>query len=183
MYFYLKGRIISVFSNKIVIEVNDIGYEVVVSRPQAYLKGEEKTIYVYEHSHEDKSYLVGFDSLEEKRIFMLLIEVNGLGPKTALTMLQYATSDEIFNAILSNNVTFLKKIPGVGSKCAAQIILDLHSKLSGKKGNPNLYNEVYATLKELGFKKTQIDAVLSDINEPNATNEEILKIALRKLGS
>ena len=98
-------------------------------------------------------------------------------------MLQYATCDEIFNAILSNNVTFLKKIPGVGSKCAAQIILDLHSKLSGKKGNPNLYNEVYATLKELGFKKTQIDAVLSDINEPNATNEEILKIALRKLGS
>ena len=200
MYFYLKGKIISVFSNKIVIEVNNIGYEVVVSRPQAYLietnnigyevlvarpnsflPNEERLVYLYQHIHDDKTFLVGFDNIEEKNIFMLLIEVNGLGPRTALSMLQNAYPDEIYNAIISNNVAFLKKIPGVGSKCASQIILDLHGKLAGKKGNPKQYDEVYLTLKELGFKKAMIDNVLSSINEPNATNEEILKIALRKL--
>ena len=181
MYFYLKGKIISVFNNKIILENNDIGYEIVVSRPKSYLVGEERTVYTYRHVHEDKSYLVGFDNLEEKNIFMQLIEVNGLGPRTALTMLSNATPDEIYNAIISNNIAFLKKIPGVGNKCASQIILDLHTKLAGRKGNPNQYNEVYLTLKELGFKKTAIDNVLAEINEPNASNEEIIKLALKKL--
>lgn len=180
MYF-LKGKIISVFNNRIVIETNCIGYEIFVARPIRYLVGEDRLVYTYKHVHEDKSFLIGFDSLEEKEMFMLLIEVNGLGPRTALTILEAYYPDDIYSAIVSNNTAFFKRIPGIGSKCAAQIILDLHGKLAGKKGNPNMFNEVYATLRELGFKKGAIDAALAEINLPNATNEEILKEALRKL--
>ena len=62
-------------------------------------------------------------------------------------MLKHAHPEEIYNAILSNNVTFLKKLPNIGSKCAEQIILDLKGKISGKKGNPHIHNEVELVLK------------------------------------
>ncbi|MBR2505576.1 MAG: Holliday junction branch migration protein RuvA, partial [Bacilli bacterium] len=90
--------------------------------------------------------------------------------------------DSIINAIASNNVAYLKKLPGIGSKAAAQIILDLKGELTpGEKGNPKQYDEVYEALKELGFKGAAIDRVLSTINEPGATTEDIMRIALQKL--
>lgn len=182
MYFYLRGKISDVLNDRIILEANNIGYDILVSRPENFLLGETRQVYIYEHIREDKSYFVGFDTLDEKHMFTLLLDVNGLGPRTALNMLKYALPEEIYNAILSNNSAFLKKIPGVGNKCASQIILDLHGKIAGKRGNPNMYDEVYATLRELGFKKNEIDRVLSEINMPDASNDEILKVALQKLG-
>ena len=86
------------------------------------------------------------------------------------------------NAIASNNVAYLKKLPGIGAKAAAQIILDLKGQLTGgSKGDPTVYDEVYEALKGLGFKGAAIDRVLATINEPDATPEQVLKIALNKL--
>ena len=77
----------------------------------------------------------------------------------------------------------MKKLPGIGAKAAAQIILDLKGELTGTKvkGDPSVYEEVYDALKELGFKGAAIDRVLATINEPDASSEEILKLALSKL--
>jgi Holliday junction DNA helicase RuvA len=112
-----------------------------------------------------------------------LIDVKGIGPKTALNALKETTPDELFAAIKANNTTYLKKLPGIGPKAAAQIILDLKGQLAAtdEKGNPKQYEEVEAALKNLGFKSRDIENVLATINEPDASNEEILRLALRKL--
>ena len=86
------------------------------------------------------------------------------------------------NAIASNNVAYLKKLPGIGAKAAAQIILDLKGELTGgSKGDPGVYEDVYDALKAMGFKGAAIDRVLATINEPGASSEDILRIALSKL--
>ena len=119
--------------------------------------------------------------IQKSRRFLSLIKVKGLGPKTALNALSGTTPSELIAAISSNNVAYLKKLPGLGAKAAGQIILDLKGELTGGKGNPKQYEEVYESLKALGFKGAAIDRVLATINEPNASTEEIIKIALRKL--
>ena len=92
------------------------------------------------------------------------------------------TSPEmLMKAISSNNITYLKRLPGIGAKAASQIILDLKGQLTGEKGNPDQYEDVKQALKQLGFKNSQIENVLVQINEENATNEQILAIALKKL--
>lgn len=181
MVFYITGKVTNIFNESIVIDVNGVGYLLYVSHTENYKLGDFKKVYIYRHIHEDERYLVGFLDLDEKRMFSLLISVNGLGPKTAMSMLRNAHHLDIYNAILSNNVSFLKKLPNVGQRGAEQIILDLKTRLSGKKGNPKQYQEVKEALSELGFKKKRIEEVLSEINVPNATSEEIIKIALSRL--
>lgn len=181
MYFSFKGKIIYKEDDYVVLEVNNIGYQIFVPHINQYLIGEEKTIFVYNVVREDEQYLVGFTSLEEKKAFLSLISVKGIGPRTALNALSATKPEELFAAISANNVTFLKKLPGIGAKAASQIILDLKGQLTNIEANVNQYDEVKEALKVMGFKTKKIDEVLSHINIPNADNETILKEALRKL--
>ena len=88
----------------------------------------------------------------------------------------------MITAIASNNVAYLKKLPGIGAKAAAQIILDLKVVLTVvEKFNLEVYEDVYDALKEMGFKGAAIDRVLATINEPEAKPEDILRLALSKL--
>ena len=179
MIYYLKGFVYKVFVDSVVIDVNGTGYQVLVSHPLDYAEGEQILLFTHQVIREDEEYLVGFTSEKEKAVFMSLIKVKGLGPKSAINALSATTPEQVMNAIASNNVAYLKKLPGIGAKAAAQIILDLKGQLTGgEKGNPG----VYEALKSMGFKGAAIDRVLASINEPNATSEEILKVALQKLG-
>lgn len=181
MYFSFKGPITYKGEDFVVIEVNNIGYQVYVPHIDAFLLNEEVKIYLYNVVREDEQYLAGFSSLEEKRAFTSLISVKGVGPRTALNALTATTAEELFAAIAANNVTFLRKLPGIAGKTAAQIILDLKGQLTDSEANPNQYDEVRDALKSLGFKIKQIETVLASINIPNATNEDILREALRRL--
>ena len=182
MIYYLHGTIQKIFQDSLVIDVNGVGYLLLVSHPDKYNEGEVTTIYTYQVIREDEEYLVGFISEEEKAVFLSLIRVKGLGPKSAINALSATTPEQIINAISSNNVTYLKKLPGIGAKAAAQIILDLKGQLTGgDKGDPTVYEDVYDALKEMGFKGAAIDRVLATINEPDASVEDILRIALQKL--
>jgi len=182
MIFYLKGKIVSIDETTVAIEtLGGVAYEVYVSHPDSYVVGQEELLYTHQVVREDEQYLVGFSSLDEKKIFLSLIKVKGLGPKTVIQALSTTSPQAVNDAIASNNVAYLKKLPGIGQKAAAQIILDLKGQLTGSKGNPKMYDEVYEALKELGFKGAAIDRVLATINEPGATTEEVLKIALSKL--
>ena len=183
MVFYYKGKINAIFNDKIVLDVNDIGYGIYVSHSENYKIGETHKIFTYKHVHDDESYLVGFDNLEEKKMFLLLISVNGLGPKTALSMLKNATKEDIYSAISCGNVNFLRKLPGIGNKCAEQIVLDLKGRLSGKKTQNNVYIDAMMALKEMGYKKKRIEEVLSSINEPNLELDGIIKLALARLAN
>lgn len=181
MIYFLRGEIASIESDSVIIDVRDVGYRVLVSHIDAFHVGDKVLLYTYNVVREDENYLVGFLTKEEQSVFLSLIKVKGLGPKTVINALSATTPEEVINAISSNNVAFLKKLPGLGAKAAGQIILDLKGQLTGSKGNPKQYEEVYDALKSLGFKGAAIDRVLATINEPGATTEDILKIALSRL--
>ena len=181
MICFLRGKVVEVNGETVTLDVRDVGYQVLVSHPNDFKVGEEILVYTYNVVREDENYLVGFATKEEKEVFLSLIKVKGLGPKTVINALSATTPSEVINAISSNNVAFLKKLPGLGAKAAGQIILDLKGELTGTKGNPKQYEEVYEALKTLGFKGAAIDRVLATINEPGATNEDILRIALKRL--
>lgn len=182
MYFSFKGNITHQGKDFVVIEVNNIGYQVYVPHVNAFPLNETRTIYLYNVVREDEQYLAGFSSIEEKEAFEALIKVKGIGPRTALNALSATTGEELINAIKSNNITFLRKLPGIGGKAAAQILLDLRGVLDlSKDADPNQYDEVKEALKSLKFKVKEIDDVLASINIPNATNEQILREALKKL--
>lgn len=181
MIYFLKGKIAAIEEESVIIDVRDVGYQILVSHIDKFHIGDEVLVYTYNVVREDENYLIGFVDKEEKDVFMSLIKVKGLGPKTVINALSATTPSEVINAISSNNVAFLKKLPGLGAKAAGQIILDLKGELTGSKGNPKQYEEVYDALKTLGFKGAAIDRVLATINEPGATNEDILRIALKRL--
>ena len=182
MIYYLKGKIVSIIENNVIIDVRDVAYQILVSHPDEYSVGDDILIYTHNVVREDENYLVGFKTIKEKHIFLSLIKVKGLGPRSVINALSTTTPQSVINAIASNNVAYLKKLPGIGAKAAAQIILDLKGELTpGEKGNPKQYDEVYDALKELGFKGAAIDRVLSTINEPGASTEDIMRIALQKL--
>ena len=182
MIYFLRGKVALKDGDTLVIDVRDVGYQVLVSHIDDYEIGDEVLVYTYNVVREDEQYLVGFSSLDEKSVFLSLIKVKGLGPKSAIGALSSTTPQEVVNAIASNNVAFLKKLPGIGAKAAAQIILDLKGQLTGgSKGDPTVYDEVYEAFKGLGFKGAAIDRVLATINEPDASAEDILRIALNKL--
>jgi len=181
MIYSLKGKVLLKDGETIVVDVHDVGYQVLVSHVADYSVGQDVFLYTYNVVREDENYLVGFSSIEEKEVFLALIRVKGLGPKTVIGALSATTANDIKNAISSNNVVYLKKLPGIGAKAASQIILDLKGELTGTKGDPTVYDEVYDALKELGFKGAAIERVLATINEKDATPEEVLRLALAKL--
>ncbi len=184
IFYQLKGKVIACNEERIALDVHDVSYEILCARSLDFAIDSLVTLFIHEVITEDDHYLVGFASKIEKEAFLSLIAVKGIGPKTALNALKATTPDALFKAIESNNTAYLKKLPGIGPKAAAQIILDLRGHLapSGKNVNEKQYDEVRAALKTLGFKVKDVDDVLSTINEPNASNEDILRLALRKLG-
>ena len=181
MIYSLKGRVLLTDGDTVVVDVHDVGYQVLVSHVNDYEVGQDVFLYTYNVMREDETYLVGFSSLEEKEVFLALIRVKGLGPKTVIGALSATTANDVKNAIASNNVVYFKKLPGIGAKAASQIILDLKGELTGTKGDPTVYDEVAEALKELGFKGAAIERVLATINEKDASPEEVLRLALAKL--
>ena len=181
MIYSLRGKVLLIDGDTVVVDVRDVGYQVLVSRVDHYEVGQEVFLYTYNVVREDEQYLVGFSSLDEKQVFLSLIKVKGLGPRTVIGALSATTPNDVKNAIASNNVVYLKKLPGIGAKAASQIILDLKGELTGTKGDPTVYDEVYEALKELGFKGAAIERVLATINEKDAKPEDVLRIALAKL--
>ena len=183
MIYSLKGTIVNIAKESIAIDLGNIAYEVLISHVEDFTLNEEVTLYTYEVLSQDDHYLVGFRSKLEKSSFESLISVKGVGPKTALGALSATTPENLYKAIQSENTSYLKKLPGIGPKAAAQIVLDLKGKLvdMDEKGAPSSYEEVRLALKSLGFKVKEIDDVLSSINEPNLNNDEVLRLALRKL--
>ena len=181
MIYSLRGKVLLIDGDTVVVDVHDVGYQVLVSHTDQYEIGQEVFLYTYNVVREDEQYLVGFSSLDEKQVFLSLIKVKGLGPRTVIGALSATTPNDVKNAIASNNVVYLKKLPGIGAKAASQIILDLKGELTGTKGDPTVYDEVYEALKELGFKGAAIERVLATINEKDAKPEDVLRIALAKL--
>lgn len=177
MYSYIKGIITEIESDFVTLENNNIGFQIYVSNPYSFRINEEYKIYIYQNIKEDENTLYGFKDLEQKKLFLKLIDVKGLGPKMTLPMIA-ADPKEVIDAIEEENINYLKKFPKIGDKVARQIILDLKGKLV-TDNNVAKNDELTDTLKALGYKSADIKKVLPNIKEIEL--EKQIKEALRLL--
>ncbi|MGD6802406.1 Holliday junction branch migration protein RuvA [Rossellomorea vietnamensis] len=200
MYEYINGTVKRVGPEYVVLENAGIGYQIFTSNPFLFSKYEnqEKTIYTYQHVREDILALYGFLTMEEKLLFIKLLNVSGIGPKGALAILASGAPEQVISAIEGEDEGFLTKFPGVGKKTARQMILDLKGKLQDVVPDyfPNLFNEgkheavsnndelieeAALALKALGYSEREIKKVTPKLTSQGKTTDELIKDALKLL--
>ena len=197
MFAYIDGKIADKANNYVVIDNGGIGYKIYMS-PTTIEKlpdiGESKKVYTYYYVREDNISLYGFLSNEELRMFELLLSVSGIGAKSAVQILASITPSEFALAVISNDVSKIVKIPGIGNKTAARIILELKDKLKTESAiNKNEKveqaiheddkdNEAITALQVLGYTRKEIEKALEHVDTSNASVEEIIRKALSILG-
>ena len=181
MYAYVKGFIKEIESDYIVVDNNGVGYLVYTASPYSFEIDKEYTVYLYQHVREDEITLYGFKSLDEKKLFLRLTSVKGLGCKMALPMLALGSPEGIIDAIERENILYLKKFPKIGDKVARQIILDLKGKLTkSDEGALQVNDELVDALRSLGYKAADINKVIKKIDS-SLDIENQIKEALKLL--
>ena len=185
MIAFVKGIVFAYGIDWVILDNNGIGYKINFSHPNELTLNKEKLIYTYQHVREDDISLFGFLSLEEHDFYLKLINVKGVGPKSAMNILSKADYKKIISSIESKDINFLKTMPGVGAKTASQIILDLKGKLiseSNEKSLNNELNDAIEALKNLGYKQGEINSITNTLLEdPNLNSDEYLKLGLKLL--
>lgn len=185
MYGYIYGVVTAQESNYIVLENNKIGYLIYTANPYSFNLNEEYKVYIYQYVREDEISLYGFKEIEEKELFLKLINVKGLGCKMALPILATGSISGIVDAIERENILYLKKFPKIGDKVARQIILDLKGKLVSSNNNTadnNIDDELIEALTALGYKSHDIKKILPSVNKNDAIEKQIrdaLKLLLK----
>ena len=190
MIAHIRGKITEKFGNSLIIDVNGVGYEITVPTPdfEATLLEEEKKFFTYHVVRENVEELYGFSSLVAKKIFELLISVQGVGPKAAIAILSLAEAEEVRNAIANADATFISRASGVGKKSAERVIVDL----SDKVGAPSRYgatetkyvkksdepDEALDALIALGFPLKEATLALEKV-DVNLPVEERIRLALK----
>lgn len=187
MIAFIRGKVIRHNTDNVILENHGIGYQVFMSNPMNLKIDEEVLIHIYEHLREDAHILFGFSTIAEHDLFIRLISVKGIGPKTAINALSVGGSDRIIEAIETNDATYLKTLPGIGNKAASQIVLDLKGKLIDSKDEVKIktnvqLNDAMEALKSLGYKPVEINRVIKKLSkEPQKSVDEYVKIALSLL--
>lgn len=184
MFNYIKGKVVDQESNYIVVESNNIGFQIQVANPYSYELGSNEQIFLYNHIREEEYTLYGFKNKEERELFLRLINVKGLGPKMALPMLATGSVNGIIDAIDRENVLYLTKFPKIGEKIARQIILDLKGKLAAnlQDENSSTNDELIDVLTSLGYKNSDIKKVIKSIDSSLPIElqvKEALKLLLK----
>jgi holliday junction DNA helicase RuvA len=179
----LTGLIKHIELDSVVIEVNGVGYQMFVSHPEQFTLNETITVYTHQVVREDDIYLIGFLNIDEKNIFLQLLSVKGIGPKTAIGALQATTPEQLQQAIINTDIAYLKKLPGIGPKAASQIVLDLKGQLIKiDKKDVHHNQDVIEGLLALGFKKRIIIEALSAIeNSDKLSSEQLMRLLLQRL--
>lgn len=187
MIAFIQGTVRMIRNETVVLDVQGVGYEVYVSNPLAQKLGEDLFLYTYQHVREDAMLLFGFIKEEDYEVFMRLINVKGIGPKTALNMLGAMSGSQMIEAIENDDIARLKALPGIGAKTAGQIVLDLKGKFVSvqdqdvKTDNP-VWKETQEALISLGYKVNQLNGVKKELaNNTDLTTAQMIQQALRLL--
>jgi len=183
---FLRGRILRRSPQHIILDVGGVGY--IVQIPLSTferLKGTDSEVSLHIHTvlKEDSLQLYGFFTEEEREIFTTLLNVNGIGPKTALNIISYLPPEELRRALQEEDIKRLTKIPGLGKKTAQRIILELRDKIPDKmKKEDRVYDDALSALVNLGYQKTQAREALEVVQKKGLVSiEDILREALRIL--
>lgn len=197
MISYLKGSLLGVDGDQVQIEVQGIGYEVAV--PSSLLQklpatGQEVELYTHLHVREDLLQLYGFQTLQDRSLFRVLLKARGIGPKVALTIIDTFRGKDLASILERGEVEPLMKVPGVGKKTASRLILELKGKLpapmlpqqdAAKDFGDPVFDEVAQALLSLGYSRQEALGVLQKLQPDTpdgASVGEVLRLSLRELG-
>ena len=192
MIAHIKGKVVEKFGNSVIVDVAGVGYEIALSAldfEEVQLL-EERKFYTYHKISETSEDLYGFSTLATKKIFELLISVNGVGPKAAMAILSLAAPEEVRNAIANGDAAFVSKAAGVGKKSAERVIVDLRDKVGlpshygatevvAPGGATDEHDEALDALMALGFPLKEATEALAGVDK-NLPTEQRIKAALSK---
>lgn len=200
MYSYIKGELVEIQPESIVVEAGQIGYEIrmpanMVGRLGGI--GQSVKVYTYLHVKEDLMELYGFLSRDDLQVFRLLLGVNGIGPKGALAILTALTPDDLRIAVLGEDAKAIAKAPGIGGKTAQRVILELKDRLSlvpvagnvspaaqaiSQDSSSAVKAEAVQALVALGYSSSEAWKSVGKIElAPEMTVEELLKLCLKQM--
>ncbi|HAS60580.1 MAG TPA: Holliday junction branch migration protein RuvA, partial [Algoriphagus sp.] len=192
---YLRGKLVFKDPTYVIIDVGGIGYHVKISlQTYSKIKDEEQIrLLTFLHIKEDAHTLYGFKEEDEKRLFLLLISINGVGPNTGLMILSSLSSEEIEQAILAGDVATIQHVKGIGAKTAQRIILELKDKVSKSgsdvstsslgflKSSNKLREEALQALITLGFPKAAAEKNITQVLKKTTGEislEDLIKASL-----
>ncbi len=185
LYNYIKGKVTLVKGNYIVLENNDIGYQIKTANPFKFETDTIITLWTYLHVREEIMDIYGFTTPEERDFFLQLISVKGLGPKGALAIIASDSIEKVIHAIKNSDTKYLQRFPGIGVKASQQIILDLHGKINfgeDKTSEDPKIGYITEALKAMGYRQNEIKSVTpiieKNLDQPTAT---LIKIVLKSL--
>lgn len=198
MYSYIIGKVVNKFKNILILENNNIGYEIYMTEIalSELSIDEEAKIYTYYNVTQDNISLYGFKNLEEKKMFENLISVSKIGAKTAIGILSSISTTEFAIAIITNDIARLSKLPGIGKKTAQRLVLEIIDKVKAeeiifteeKDSNSNESHisitekekDVLEALKVLGYNSKEAEKVMGSLDITSST-EDMIKQALKIL--
>lgn len=199
MIAFLKGKVVSVSESRLVLDVNDVGFQIsITSRDATRMPsvGHQVLLYTYLSVREDAMQLFGFLSEDDLEIYRLLIGVSGIGPKAGLGILSVLSADDLRFAVLADDAKAIARAPGVGNKTAQKLILELKDKLSLEEaiekkldnaadGGLDLQenkNQAVQALVALGYSGSEALRAVKQVEiSPDMDTEDILKQALKKM--
>jgi Holliday junction DNA helicase RuvA len=176
MIAHLRGKLLAKHPNQAIVEAGGVGYDVTITVPtfsDLPQVGSEVALHIHTHVREDIIALYGFLRSAEKKLFEKLITVSGIGPKLAITILSGMAADEMVNAIRSNDIARLTRIPGIGKKTAERMVLELRDKLMVEKigeiatapALSPVEEDVLSALVNLGYQRAAAEKVLASISK------------------
>ena len=200
MISYLKGTVLHKTAASVMVLCGDVGYEVQLpaTRLLKYSVQQQCEFYIYYHQREDAVQLFGLESWAEREFFMTLLNVSGIGPKSALAMIGQSTLSGLYQAISNENVEFLTKVPGIGKKTAQRLVLELKDKLPSSALEefaaagielPEVTvapvmakDDITEVLLNLGYHESEIRKVYPELKKMAGQDEQvIIKKALQLL--
>jgi holliday junction DNA helicase RuvA len=201
MIAFLSGKLLEKGANSVIIDVGGVGYEIAIPLSTFYQLGEtgsDVQLRIYTHVREDAIQLYGFSTSRDRDLFLKLIGVQGVGARSAITMLSGMNADEIITAIRANNLAKLTAIPGVGKKTAERLVVELRDKIAdiasgdavgaaagtgpGAEAD-SVFDDALSALVNLGYQKNAAEKALQQAAE-NGTEmsvQKLLRAALQRL--
>jgi len=197
----LSGKLLEKTANSVIIDVAGVGYEVLIPLSTFYEIGEvgsEIQLRIYTHVREDAIQLFGFKTNRERDLYLKLISVQGVGAKSAITMLSGLSADEIIEAIRKDNLSKLTAIPGVGRKTAERLVVELRDKVgelamaatagepgpsSTVAGTGDAFDDALSALVNLGYQRNAAEKAIQQVRREGveANVQKILRASLQKL--
>ena len=187
MIAHINGEVVEKILGSLIIDVNNIGYEIQVPQGEyeSLILGDRIKLYTYHHIREQSEELFGFTSLAGKKLFELLITVQGVGPKAAISILSLGNSEAVRNAIANTDKDFIARASGVGKKTAERVVVDLSDKVglalrrdNDAIGNSQLISssdEAHEALMALGYSLGDASIMLEGISTDLSTSERVKK--------